>query len=172
MDRRINPFENRDTAVFNSALEVGLRVIFILNEFSPKSLDLNKLITFDYLIIHSGDVEGGPASIHPPLPHRASQILVKREVMKNALILMQSKELLKTVFLPSGIEYRATELTSLFVKKLDSTYAEQLRKSSNWLKSRFATMNEEALESYVKNNIENWGGEFIMESLFRGGQYE
>ena len=171
MDRRVDLFEQRNTTIFNSPLEVGLRIIFLLNEFYPRTADINRLIIYDYMMIHSSDA-GGPKSVHPSIPHRASQILVKGAIMREALILMQSKELVEAVFVDTGISYKATELTKFFIEKLESTYAQELKAVSKWVKERFLFMDEESLNNYVRNNIENWGGEFILESIFRGGIYE
>ena len=41
--------------VFNSPLEIALRVLLILHLSGKKSLSLERLIIYDYLIIHSGD---------------------------------------------------------------------------------------------------------------------
>lgn len=39
---------------FNNPLEVGLRLLCILNEAYPKKISLQSLIYVDYIIIHSG----------------------------------------------------------------------------------------------------------------------
>src|SRR4051812_3457103 len=129
----MNPFEERNTTVFNSPLEIGLRVLYILNELYPKGCDLQRLVYYDYILVHSKDVPDGPESIHPNTPHRSSEILVKRELVKKALTLMNSKQLIKSIFDLSGILYSATELTLPFLKYNNSEYAIALSKVSSWL---------------------------------------
>ena len=48
--------------LFNTPLECGLRLLFLLNACYPKRGDLQRLISYDYLMVHSGDVGDGPAS--------------------------------------------------------------------------------------------------------------
>ncbi len=64
-------------APFNSALETGVRALTVLAEASPRALDLQELVYFDYLIVHSGDA-GGPASLHLNTPLRNGELLVRR----------------------------------------------------------------------------------------------
>ncbi len=54
---------------FNSPLETGIRSLSILVAAYPASLDIQRLVEMDYLVVHSGDA-GGPESLHVPLPRR------------------------------------------------------------------------------------------------------
>ncbi len=164
----MNPFEERNTSIFNSPLESGLRLLYILNELYPKYCDLQRLIYYDYILVHSSDVPNGPKSIHPSIPHRTSEILVKRELVKKGLTLMNSKQLIKPVFENSGISYSATELTKPFLDYNQARYAVALKSVSKWLIDKFASFDDEKLSLYIKNNMDVWGGEFSKESLLRG----
>lgn len=164
----MNLFEERNTSVFNSPLEVGLRVLYILNELYPKGCDLQRLVYYDYILVHSSDVPNGPQSIHPSIPHRTSEILIKRELVKRGLTLMNSKQLIKSIFDETGILYSATELTKPFLEYNNSDYASNLKSVSKWLVDKFETFSDEKLSQFIKNNIDVWGGEFTKESLLRG----
>lgn len=168
MGKEMNPFEERNTKVFNSPLEVGLRVLYILNELFPKSCDLQRLVYYDYILVHSSDVPDGPKSIHPSIPHRTSEILIKREILKKGLTLMNSKQLLKLIFDDSGIVYSATELTKPFLEYINSEYAIQLKTVSAWVVNKFESYSDENLSMFIKNNMDVWGGEFYKESILRG----
>src|SRR4051794_18613760 len=77
---------------FNSPLETGVRALTILEAAFPNSCDLQRLVELDYLVVHSGDV-GGPESLHAPLPLRAGELLVRRELIEKGLLLMMSRGL-------------------------------------------------------------------------------
>ncbi|MFM9959999.1 MAG: ABC-three component system middle component 2 [Planctomycetaceae bacterium] len=47
---------SRNEGPFNSALESGLRALCVLYEAFPQSFDTQRLVFFDYLVVHSGDV--------------------------------------------------------------------------------------------------------------------
>ena len=145
---------------FNTPIESGLRLLFALDEAKGQSFDLQRLVSYDYLLVHSGDVEGGPASLHPAVPFRGSELLVKRELVRAGLDAMFAKELLEKKFEPTGIFYRATALTGAFLELLVSPYASSLRERANWVVSRFTPFTDEMLESYMTDNVGRWGAEF------------
>ena len=145
---------------FNTPIESGLRLLFALDEAKGEAFDLQRLVSYDYLLVHSGDVEGGPASLHPAVPFRGGELLVKRELVLAGLDAMFAKELLEKKFESTGICYRATALTGAFLKLLVSAYASSLRERATWVVSRFATYTDEMLESYMTANLGRWGAEF------------
>ncbi|MFZ1321131.1 MAG: ABC-three component system middle component 2 [Ignavibacteria bacterium] len=172
MGKTMNLFEIRNTNVFNSPLEIGLRVLYVLNELFPMGCDLQRLVYYDYLLIHSGDVPEGPKSIHPSIPHRSTEILVKRELLKKGLTLMNSKQLVETVFDSTGISFKASKLTRPFIEYNKSEYAKRLKEISVWLVKKFNNYSDDNLSLFIKNNLDIWGGEFSKESLFRGSENE
>ncbi len=145
---------------FNTPMEPGLRLLFALDEAKGKAFDLQRLVSYDYLLVHSGDVDGGPTSLHPAVPFRGGELLVKRELVLAGLDAMFAKELLEKNFAPTGICYRATALTSAFLKLLVSAYASSLRTRAAWVVSHFATYTDEMLENYMTENVGRWGAEF------------
>lgn len=50
---------------FNSPVESGLRALVLLYSLFPTSASLQRLVVFDYLLIHSDDVPDGPEGLHP-----------------------------------------------------------------------------------------------------------
>jgi hypothetical protein len=167
MERIENIFETRNTNVFNSPLEIGFRILFILQGIYPKEIDLNRLVIYDYFLLNSADFPNGPKSLHPPIPHRSSQIIIKPLIIKEAIALMRSKELIEIIFSVEGIKYKANDLTSKFIEFQESEYSQKLIELSNWISSQFGEYNDEKLKTLVENNIPNWGNEFIYESLIR-----
>lgn len=164
----MNLFEQRNTNVFNTPLEVGLRLLYILNELQREGCDLQRLVYYDYILVHSSDVPNGPKSIHPSTPHRSTEILVKRELVKKGLTLMHSKQLVDSVFDSNGITYKATELTGPFIEYNNTEYASSLRRVATWLVNEFENYSDEKLSLFIKNNLDVWGGEFSKEALLRG----
>ena len=74
--------DKSDVTLFNSALETGVRALVILVANFPAALDLQRLVDFDYLVVHSGDVDG-PESLHPPLPMLSARTLRHRFARRN-----------------------------------------------------------------------------------------
>lgn len=168
MENLENIFETRNTNVFNSPLEIGFRTLFVLNGIAPTEIDFNRLVIYDYFLLNSSDFPNGPKSLHPPIPHRSAQIIIKPLILKDALVLMSSKELIDIVFSEQGIKYKANVLTKRFIELQESEYSIKLIELSKWINDQFGNYSDEQLNTLVENNIPNWGGEFIYESLMRG----
>ena len=144
---------------FNSPLECGLRILFVLNSAHGRAADLQRLIAYDYLLVHSGDVNG-PVSLHPSVPFRGTEFLVKRDVIGLGLNEMFSRELLDKTFDSSGILYRSTELTAAFISLLKTEYANSLRERADWVVKHFGDMNDSELSDFMTESIGKWGAEF------------
>ena len=76
---------------FNTALENGLRSLFILDAIFPAFRDLQRIVYYDYLAVHSSDIINGPTSLHPAVPHRSGEWLVRHKLVLDGLNLMFSK---------------------------------------------------------------------------------
>jgi hypothetical protein len=150
----------RQVRPFNSPLECGLRVLFMLDAAEGKAADLQRLVFYDYLLVHSGDVLDGPSSLHPSVPFRGAELLIKRDLLQAGLNQMFSRQLVAKTFDVSGILYRATPLTTAFVGLLKTEYAHSLRSRSAWVALRFGEMGDKDLSTFMTANIGEWGAEF------------
>jgi hypothetical protein len=152
-------------APFNSPLECGLRTLVLLRAAQPAACDLQRLIFYDYLLVHSGDVPNGPASIHPPTPLRSGEALVRRQWIERGLCLMISRELVIRTFSDNGIMYEASPLTETFLAYMQEPYTRKLHERAEWVIARFHSYAESELVEFFKANLDRWGGEFIREEL-------
>lgn len=155
-------------SIINSSLEVGLRSLIILNSIDPERIDIDRLVIYDYLVLHTEDVEKSYKSLHPSTPHRAGELLVRRQLLQEGINLMESKGLLDRHFLNNGIFYSANNLTGPFISYFETEYASLLHKYAVFIKEKFHHFNFIDLKNYVMNNLDEWGGEFENESILRG----
>src|ERR1700733_5230045 len=102
------------TAPFNSALETGVRALTVLVESAPAAFDLQRLVYFDYLVVHSADA-GGPQSLHPNTPLRNGELLVRRAVIERGVLLMVGRGLIARCMESQGIAYAATDEAAPFL---------------------------------------------------------
>ena len=155
----VNP-TGRPARLFNGALEYGLRLLFVLDAANSEQADLQRLISYDYLLVHSGDVEDGPPSLHPAVPFRGSELLVKRDLVRSGLDLMFARELVEKRLTEQGIVYGGSQMTRAFLDLLKTPYAVNLRGRAQWVIERFAHLTDQALNSFMSENIGVWGAEF------------
>ena len=147
---------------FNSPLECGLRALILLEASGQQNgCDLQRLVFYDYLLVHSGDVPDGPPSVHPPTPLRSGEALVRRQWFERGLLLMLSRELIGRNFSDTGISYASTDITSPFLAYLEEPYTAQLRERAEWVVSQFGEQSDADLVTFFKVNLDRWGGEFI-----------
>ena len=145
--------------IFNFPLEIALRLLFIFNS-SSIPLDLQRLIYYNYILVHSSDIPNGPKSIHADLPRRSCEMLVNRPIIKKGLTLLLSKDLISVQYDRNGIQFRKNKNTSFFINYFESSYSQLLRDRSNWLSSEFDEFNDEELAQIIESNIGKWGSEF------------
>lgn len=157
---------HRRAALFSTPLELGLRALIVLDAMRPIAADLQRLVAYDYLLVHSGDA-GGPESLHPSTPHRSAEILVKRDVLRAGLRLMLSRDLVGVDMTHQGVRYLATDLTGHFLAYFGGAYVTQLRQRARWLGDRFSPIADEEVQALIAQNLDKWGGEFTSEALVR-----
>lgn len=144
---------------FNSPLETGVRALVVLDATYPDAFDLSQMTWFDHLVVHTGDI-GGPPSLHPDLPHRIGELLVRRPVIEASLTLMRRLHLVEVVVGDRGFLYRAGDEAYPFVGLLRSPYARALKDRARWLAANVCNLDSDRIERLVAEKIGRWNVEF------------
>jgi hypothetical protein len=147
------------TSPFNTPLETGIRSLAILTAMFPQSLDLQYLVYFDYLTVHSGDVEG-PDSLHAPLPLRSGELAVRRELIERGLFLMMSRGLVQRLSEARGFQYIVTDTASAFLSMLSSDDMSKLRERADWVVETFGESSPEELKVVERQFFQAWSTQF------------
>lgn len=155
----------RFVSPFNGPVEIGLRALCVLTTAFPAAYPLQRLVVFDYLLVHSDDIDGGPEGLHPKTPYRGGEILVRRGVIQDGLSLYESRGLVERVYKDGGIFFAATDRSADFLDTLSTQYLRALRERANWVVDSFGLLGDAALEAMVREHIGTWGAEFSMESV-------
>jgi len=144
---------------FNSSLEAGVRAVAILAAAHPRSYDLQRMIAYDYLLVHSGEV-GGPESLHPPAPLHSAEPLVRRKLIENALLLMMTRDLVAREIDASGIKYKAGEGAVTFLSALQSDYINALKIRALWIVDMFGDQPDTEFKGFMRQFFDRWVEEF------------
>lgn len=150
---------NGTPSPFNSPLETGVRTLAILAACYPTAHDLSRLVQYDYLTVHSADA-GGPPSVHPPLPLRSGELLVRRGLIESGLRLMMSRSLIRQEPHIQGFLYCAEDSAASFLDNMRSSYIASLRDRAEWVAGTFDELNADELNAIVKRLFEAWTIEF------------
>ena len=144
---------------FNSPIETGMRALILLAESYPTQLDLQRLLEYDYIMVHTGDVDG-PPSIHPALPLRSGELLVRRELIERGLMLMISRGLVTRHATPLGFMYQAEDDAGPFLDALDAEYLTELKDRASWVVDRFQEVGDQDIRLLLTRVYDQWSREF------------
>ncbi len=147
------------TPTFNSPLEAGLRALSVLVPSYPEGMDLQRLVAFDYLVVHTGDA-GGPESLHAELPLRATELLVRRQLVERGLLLMISRGLIERLPTEAGIVYLAGDMAETFLGSLSAPYLADLWERGDWVVHTFAELDDTQLRATMQDLAGKWIEEF------------
>lgn len=148
------------TNPFNTPIETGIRVLVLLAQCAPQSLDLNRLVLLDHGLLHSADF-GGPESLHPNVPLRSSELGVKRRDLELGLQVMLRAGLVEIWPRNGGIYYRASDGANNFLLLLESEYVKHLINRAQWVMSTLGSLpSDEELRTYMARTVGHWLVEF------------
>ena len=148
-----------ETQTFNSPIETGVRALILLAESYPDQLDLQRLLEFDYILVHTKDVDG-PPSIHPALPLRSGELLVRRQLIERGLMLMMSRGLISRHATPNGFMYQADDGAGPFLDALTAEYLDDLKDRAVWVVDRFSEMSDHDIRVLLSRVYDQWSREF------------
>jgi hypothetical protein len=148
-----------EPTTFNGPLEAGLRAVAILGVGHPRSFDLQRLVAFDYLLVHTGDI-GGPSSLHPPAPLQSAELLVRRNLVQRALLLMMTRDLVTRNFDADGIRYCAGENAAPFLASVESEYLKALQERAAWLINFLGDYSDQDFRTFIRKFFDHWVEEF------------
>jgi hypothetical protein len=151
--------DERPPELFNSPLETGVRAVVILDAVFPRGFDVGHLTWCDHLVVHTADI-GGPESLHPDIPQRTGELLVRRRLVEAGVGLMRRLHMIDAEVGDAGIRFRASEESSAFVEALRSEYATQLRQRAAWLATYLKEHSDDHLAELISNRIGRWAVEF------------
>jgi hypothetical protein len=147
---------------FNSKLETGIRALAVLEAFFPRRCDLIEMTWFDHLVVHTGDLDGQdvPESLHPALPNRAGELLVRRQLVEQSLRMMQQMHLIDVLETETGIEFCASEEAPSYLDLLQTPYSIALKHRARWMAKYFCALTAGEMRSLIEGRLGRWSSEF------------
>lgn len=145
--------------LFNSPLETGVRSVFLLAAAAPRAFDLTHLTWLDHLVVHTSDL-GGPPSLHPDIPQRAGELVVRRLLVEEGLRLMRRLHMVEASYTSDGILYAVRDEADLFLQMVRSDYGHALRARADWLIEYVFSTGTIGLANLVREKVGRWTIEF------------
>lgn len=161
----------RSASAFNSTLETGIRALVVLDAFYPRGCDLWELTWLDHLVVHTADLaDDAPESLHPALPNRVGEIVVRRPLIERSLRLMQRVHLVDVLECPDGIEFSASDESRRYLDLLQAPYMLELKRRAEWLAERLHGFKSDDLRALMEERTGRWTAEFRVEET--PGRYQ
>lgn len=157
--------------IYNTQFEVAVRILILLVR-CERPLDIEEITTYDYLLLHLGDVNDKIKSLHPDNPFHGIELYSKRNIIQDSITLLVSKGLLLCDYNLNGIAYKPTEIGADFLEYFESSYFHKLKKNADFINSKFIDMKASDIKNYINQNYEEWKDKFEFEALFRGENIE
>ncbi|KIQ32758.1 hypothetical protein RT97_11970 [Variovorax paradoxus] len=147
---------------FNSTLETGIRALVVLEAFHPRHCDLLEMTWLDHLVVHTGDLDGldVPQSLHPDLPNRAGELLVRRQLVEKSLRLMQQVHLVDVHETEEGIAFGSSEDAPSYLDLLQTPYSLALKERARWIAEQFAGLTTDEMRALIETRIGRWTADF------------
>lgn len=166
------PVDDRTVSAhpFNSTLETGIRALVVLEALYPRHCDLMEMTWLDHLVVHTGDFdgEGVPDSLHPDLPNRTGELLVRRQLVERSLRLMQQVHLVDVFETDGGIEFCASDQAPSYLDLLQSPYSLALKDRAKWIAGNVADLTTAEIKTLIENRIGRWTAEFRVDEISSG----
>lgn len=154
---------------FNGPLEAGIRAVSILGAAFPQTYDLQRLVALDFLLVHTGDIDG-PDNLHPPTPMHSAELLVRRKLIEESLLLMMTRDLVVREATPDGIKYGAGENATTFLTSVSSRYLVALKDRATWLVETFGYLSDDQFRVVMRRFFDQWVEEFHQSEKSLGGE--
>jgi hypothetical protein len=136
--------------------------LVVLEALYPRRCDLIEMTWLDHLVVHTGDLDGQdvPESLHPDLPNRAGELLVRRQLVERSLRIMQQVHLVEVFETEAGIEFCASEEAPSYLDLLQAPYSLALKQRARWMADRFAGLETAEIRALIERRIGRWTAEF------------
>lgn len=151
---------------FNNEIELGLRALAILVSSYPKGYNLRDLVVLDYFLIHSKDLSDNDESLHPQVPFRSGELIIRRDNLEKGLYLYIHKGLIELNLSEKGFEYSASDSSKYFLDLLSNEYSITLTKKADWLINTLKSFTENELKQVIEKNLNKWGFDTFIETNF------
>lgn len=141
----------------NTPLEFGLRALIVLSKLSSEGTDIERLLTYDYILTNSGEFNSKLPSIHVETPYKYSKLLVKRDTLKDGLNLLIKYGLITLDYSEEGIIYKKNKYTQKFLDNINSIYKDRLEVVAEWISSDIHCKEVSEIEYDLRRRIQKYG---------------
>lgn len=140
-------------SVYNSKIEMSLRIAKILIGFSPIGLSIEKIICIDFLVLNLNDYMPGLESLHPAVPRRDTQLAITRKIFTDSLELLKGCNIVKEKFTRDGILFMVTDKTFSFTNAVQNNYISRMELNIRTIREEYGSFSDNELKRLVASKF-------------------
>lgn len=139
-----------NNTVIGSKFELSLRIMILLDEYTPSDLDEQQIGAIDFISIYAADFGLMDLNLHGNNSYRYSEYPARKHVISSALkdLILDGYVLLRPT--NNGYVYSITNKGKDACVKLSSSYSEEYRLSLRAVKSKYDNGNFELMSKDIK----------------------
>lgn len=139
-----------NNTIIGSDFELSLRILLLLNEYSPSELDEQQIGAIDFISIYAADFGLMDMNLHGNNSYRYSEYPARKHVISSALkdLILDGYVLLRPT--NNGYIYSITNTGKKVCEKLSSSYSEEYRLSLQAVKTRYDNGNLALMSKDIK----------------------
>ena len=135
--------------LFNSDVEIGIRVMIILEVCNPIAMALDKIMYLDYILLYGIKNENGE-TLHPSYHLQILELEGQRNKLKNSILYLIKKDLISVTFNDEGIFYHSNVNSLWFVKNMNNDYAKRMVEFAKIMAEDYKTLSVMQLKKIVR----------------------
>lgn len=115
------------TKMFNTTFEISLRILLVLESAPLQWWTADRIAAYDFITVYSGDFGIADENLHGENRYKYSEFALRRELVKDALKALVSRQLADVESTKDGFMYTLGKLGGDLCAELYSGYAEIYR---------------------------------------------
>jgi hypothetical protein len=153
-------------SLYNSQIEIAIRIAKILMVYSPIALSIEKIICIDFIVLNLKDFIPNQDSLHPAVPRRDTQLAITRKTFTESLDFMKNCRIVKEAFTNDGIVFMVTDKTFSFTNAIHNEYILKMEKNILVTKESYGSLNFSDMKKLVASKFGKLDMEIHYEPLF------
>lgn len=133
--------------LFNSELEIALRLLILMDEYNSLSFTKERLICFDFITLYAKNFNVYHKNINGDNIFYISEYSSLKQQYNKAIKLLLIKGLIKLH--KNNFEYQINNLGSSFIKSINDEYALQYRRIFTFVYSKYNSKDDISLSNEI-----------------------
>lgn len=140
------------SSIFNTSFEISLRVLLTLEATSREWCSADWIAASDFITVYSGDFGIADENLHGENNYRYSEYALRREMIREALKSLVSRQLIDVKSTSEGFKYALGKLGSEYCTEMENDYSQRYRELAKAVKDAFGHKTDNEILGLVRRN--------------------